>query len=504
MAIPFDYTSEYKRKLRTPEEAARVVKSGDWLDISMGGAFPSLMDEAIAKRKDELRGVKIRGYLIQQPIQMVECDPDREHFIYNSWHMSGYERKLCDRGLCNFNPMVFRNLGAYYDHFLTVNVAITCVTPMNEHGYFNFSVSNASARAVLDKADVVILEVNENLPWVYGGLDECIHIDDVDMIVEGPHGPLPGIKTPAASETEMKIAEYVVQNMVDGSTLQLGIGAIVGVGLGKAFAWALGKLQLNGASLYAIFVLSVGFFIYSVTGLVYGNGFLAIYLAGVIIGNKTMPHKREIFRFSDTVTWLMQMGMFLTLGLLVNPKEMLSVAPVALLIGLFLTFVGRPLAVFISLLPFRDLSFRARVFISWVGLKGATPIIFAIFTVVAGIPGSGQIFNIVFFITMISMLFQGMSIPAVARKLNLALPQEKAPETFGIEIPEEAGKLMDHRLTETDLAAGDTLKEVALPEGTRVVMIKRDGELIVPDGSVKLKVGDKLLMIMGNQFDESE
>lgn len=197
MAIPFDYTSEYKRKLRTPEEAARVVKSGDWLDISMGGAFPSLMDEAIAKRKDELRGVKIRGYLIQQPIQMVECDPSREHFIYNSWHMSGYERKLCDRGLCNFNPMVFRNLGAYYDHFLTVNVAITCVTPMNEHGYFNFSVSNASARAVLDKADVVILEVNENLPWVYGGLDECIHIDDVDMIVEGPHGPLPGIKTPA-------------------------------------------------------------------------------------------------------------------------------------------------------------------------------------------------------------------------------------------------------------------------------------------------------------------
>ena len=200
----------------------------------------------------------------------------------------------------------------------------------------------------------------------------------------------------------------------------------------------------------------------------------------------------------------MQMGMFLTLGLLVNPKEMLSVAPVALLIGIFLTFIGRPLAVFISLLPFRKLSFRARVFISWVGLKGATPIIFAIFTVVADIPGSGLIFNIVFFITMVSMLIQGMSIPAVARKLNLALPQEKAPETFGIEIPEEAGKLMDHRLTETDLAAGDTLKEVALPEGTRVVMIKRDGELIVPDGSVKLKVGDKLLMIMGNQFDESE
>ena len=131
------------------------------------------MDAAIAKRKEELYGVKIRGYLIQQPIQMVECDPGREHFIYNSWHMSGYERKLCDRGMCSFNPMVFRNLGAYYQHFLTVNVAMMCVTPMNQHGYFNFSLSNASARAVLDKADIVILEVNENLPWVYGGLDEC-------------------------------------------------------------------------------------------------------------------------------------------------------------------------------------------------------------------------------------------------------------------------------------------------------------------------------------------
>ena len=226
MAIPFDYSSEYRRKLCTPDEAAKVVKSGDWLDISMGGAFPSLMDAAIAKRRDELFDVKIRGYLIQQPIQMVECDPSRQHFLYNSWHMSGYERKLCDKGLCNFIPMVFRNLGAYYSHFLTVNVAMMCVTPMNEHGYFNFSVSNASARSVLDKADVVILEINENLPWVYGGLDECIHIDDVDMIVEGDHGPLPGVKSPAASEAEMKIAEYVVQNMVDGSTLQLGIGSL--------------------------------------------------------------------------------------------------------------------------------------------------------------------------------------------------------------------------------------------------------------------------------------
>ena len=236
MAIPFQYESEYKRKLCTPDEAARVVKSGDWLDISMGCAFPSLMDAAIAKRKEELYGVKIRGYLIQQPIQMVECDPGREHFIYNSWHMSGYERKLCDRGMCSFNPMVFRNLGAYYQHFLTVNVAMMCVTPMNQHGYFNFSLSNASARAVLDKADIVILEVNENLPWVYGGLDECIHIDDVDMIVEGENPALDELGGGgAASEVDMAVAKLVVPEICDGACLQLGIGSMPNA-IGKMIA----------------------------------------------------------------------------------------------------------------------------------------------------------------------------------------------------------------------------------------------------------------------------
>ena len=236
MAIPFQYESEYKRKLCTPDEAARVVKSGDWLDISMGCAFPSLMDAAIAKRKEELYGVKIRGYLIQQPIQMVECDPGREHFIYNSWHMSGYERKLCDRGMCSFNPMVFRNLGAYYQHFLTVNVAMMCVPPINQHGYFNFSLSNASARAVLDKADIVILEINENLPWVYGGLDECIHIDDVDMIVEGENPALDELGGGgAASEVDMAVAKLVVPEICDGACLQLGIGSMPNA-IGKMIA----------------------------------------------------------------------------------------------------------------------------------------------------------------------------------------------------------------------------------------------------------------------------
>ena len=128
-----DVQKLYRSKLRTPEEAVRAVKSGDWVDYTTNVGFPTLLDAALAKRKDELRDVKIRGNLLFGPIQAVECDPEREHFIYNSWHCSAYERKLCDKGLCNYIPMVFRNLASYYRDYLTVNVAMAAVTPMDKH-----------------------------------------------------------------------------------------------------------------------------------------------------------------------------------------------------------------------------------------------------------------------------------------------------------------------------------------------------------------------------------
>ena len=228
MAIPFQYESEYKRKLCTPDEAARVVRERRLAGYQHGLCLPV---------SDGCRHCQTQGGALRcedpwlpdpaSPSRWWSATPGREHFIYNSWHMSGYERKLCDRGMCSFNPMVFRNLGAYYQHFLTVNVAMMCVTPMNQHGYFNFSLSNASARAVLDGQGGYRRSWRSTrvLPWVYGGLDECIHIDDVDMIVEGPHNPLPSIQTPPASEAETRIAEFVVENMDDGATLQLGIGS---------------------------------------------------------------------------------------------------------------------------------------------------------------------------------------------------------------------------------------------------------------------------------------
>ncbi len=282
-------------------------------------------------------------------------------------------------------------------------------------------------------------------------------------------------------------------------TLQMSIGAIMGIAIGLSIVWMLQKVKLNSTPLYSILLLTVSLFSFSMTQMVHGNGYLAVYIAGFVIGNKPMNDRKQILSFMDGMTWIMQIGMFLSLGLLVNPKEMMHVAPIALFIGLFLLFVGRPLSVFLCLMPFRKISFKAKIFTSWVGLKGAVPIIFATYPIVEGIPGSEQIFNIVFFITLLSLIFQGMSIPRVAKWLHLNLPEEKAPETFGIEIPEEAGKLQDYTLTEDDLAGGNTLKEINLPEGARVVIIRRNNKFIVPDGRVKLYSGDQLLMIYAEE-----
>ena len=221
---------EYRAKLRTPEQAVRAVKSGDWVDYTTSLGFPILLDAALAKRRDELTDVKIRGNLLFGPIQTVECDPTREHFCYNSWHCSGYERKLCDKGLCNYIPMIFRNVVPYYRHFLTVNVAMMCVTPMDKHGYFNLSCATGVARGILEKADIVILEVNEHLPKIYGGFDESIHISEVDYVVEGEHPPLPQFPIAPPTEEDVKIADLIVPHIVDGATLQLGIGGMPNVG----------------------------------------------------------------------------------------------------------------------------------------------------------------------------------------------------------------------------------------------------------------------------------
>ena len=283
--------------------------------------------------------------------------------------------------------------------------------------------------------------------------------------------------------------------------LQFGVGILAGVVMGYFAVWVLNKIHLTNTPLYAIMLLSIVFFTFTVTTKLLGNGYLAVYLAGVILGNHKIAFRKEIFSFLDGMTWLVQIVMFVALGLLVNPHEMLKVAPVALLIGIFMMLVGRPLSVFLTLAPFRKVSTASKTYISWVGLKGAVPIIFATYPVIDNVEGSSLIFNIVFFITLLSLMIQGMTITSFANRLHLSLPVPEDDNMFGIEVPEEAGKLVEVTLTEEALKLGNTLKEVKLPEGMLVMMIKRGDKFIVPNGSAELRCGDRLLIISENDED---
>lgn len=196
------------------------------------------------------------------------------------------------------------------------------------------------------------------------------------------------------------------------------------------------------------------------------------------------------------LTWLFQIIMFLTLGLLVNPHEMLDISVTALLIGVFMILIARPVSVFLCLLPFKGITNKARVFISWVGLRGAVPIIFATYPVIAQIPGSNQLFNIVFFITLLSLIIQGMTISKMARWLKLDLPEEKEGNEFGVELPEEIDTHLDDiTLTEDMLSTGNRLADMNIPKGTLVMLIKRGNEFIIPNGQIELHAGDKLLVM---------
>lgn len=278
--------------------------------------------------------------------------------------------------------------------------------------------------------------------------------------------------------------------------IQFIVGGAIGYVSGRAAVFMLNKLNIDNQVLYPILLLAFVFFTFSITDLIHGNGYLAVYIAGMLVGNSKIKYRKEIVTFMDGLTWLFQIIMFLCLGLLVNPHEMFEIAIVASLIGIFMIFIGRPLSVLLCLMPFRNLTTKSRLFVSWVGLRGAVPIIFATYPVVAGIDGADAIFNIVFFITILSLVIQGTTVSFIANKLGLSVPVEKKGNEFGVELPEEINtNLSDMVITEKDIAGGDTLKEMSLPKGTLVMIVKRDEEFLIPNGTLKLHVGDRLLLI---------
>lgn len=284
--------------------------------------------------------------------------------------------------------------------------------------------------------------------------------------------------------------------------VQIIVGALVGYFMGRGSVRFLNRIRMENSSLYPVLLFILGIFVFSATYFLRGNGFLAVYIAGLVIGNSRFAHKRTSMKFMDGMAWMCQILLFLTLGLLVNPLKLVDVMIPALLIAAFLMFIARPASVFLSLIPFRKIKAKNKLFISWVGLRGAAPIIFAILPLAADVPNAWFIFNVVFIITIASLLVQGTSLTLVAKWLKLAIHPQKYRklEDFDVEFAEEIKSAMTEiHITPETLTHGRNLMEMPLPDRTLAVMVKRGNRFFIPTGQTELKVGDKLLVISDDE-----
>jgi len=274
------------------------------------------------------------------------------------------------------------------------------------------------------------------------------------------------------------------------------IGGLMGYATGKGSLWLLNRIHLNNEGIYPVLLLALALFSYSATEFLGGNGFLAIYICAVVLGTSNFIHKRSLIRFYDGVAWLMQIILFLTLGLLVFPSRVMAVAGPGLLISAFLIFIARPIGVFGSLLFFKT-NRRSKLFLSWVGLRGAVPIVFATYPMIEGLAQSDMIFNLVFFIAVSSVLVQGTTLPAIARGLHLTVPG-RAKKRSGNDL-EWIDPVMSVReeilLPAHAPVAGKRIVEINFPKTAKILLIIRGKDYITPVGSTVLQGDDKLLIV---------
>lgn len=283
---------------------------------------------------------------------------------------------------------------------------------------------------------------------------------------------------------------------------QIVIGGILGYALGKISKILINEIKLDYEGLYIALVIAIMFFSFSATDFVGGNGFLAVYVCAIYLGNQDLIHKKKIIKSFDSFAWLMQIILFLTLGLLVFPSQVIPVIGVGLIISLFLIIIARPVGVFLSLLFFK-IEARSRWFISWVGLRGAVPIVFATYPLLAGAEKAHMIFNIVFFISLTSVIIQGTSLAVVAKWLHLTLPEGAKPLTRNdIELSDDLKEMLTQIIIpSTSKSAGRPIVELGLPKATLIAIIERENRYITPSGSTVLLPGDKLTILSNNKED---
>ena len=287
-----------------------------------------------------------------------------------------------------------------------------------------------------------------------------------------------------------------ILSLAPAFAMQMVLGAALGYGMGRSTIWLLNHLRLDAEGLYPVVTIATVLLTYGGTTLAGGNGFLAVYLAGIILSGGDFINKRSLIRFHDGIAWLMQMAMFLVLGLLVFPTRLLPVAGIALLISLFLMLVARPVAVVIALAMAR-LRFRQKLLISWVGLRGAVPIVLATFPFLAGLPNADLYFNIVFFIVLTSVLLQGTTIGAAARllRLNTPLPARRRYPLEFVPASKSDSDLVEIEIPDSSPVIGRRIMDLHLPKSALVVLVSRGEDFVSPRGATVLERGDTMLVL---------
>ena len=283
--------------------------------------------------------------------------------------------------------------------------------------------------------------------------------------------------------------------------LQMVVGALAGYGLGRGMTWLINRLPLRQEGLYSVLTLALILLVYGLTSLLRGNGFLAVYVAGIVMGNHNFIHKRSLLRFHEGIAWLMQISMFLTLGLFVFPSRLIPVAPMGLLLSLFLLFIARPLSVYGALL-FARLGLAEKTMVAWAGLRGAVPIILATFPLLAGVPGADLIFHLIFFVVLTSVLVQGISISWMAQWLKVNAPQPVIYHHALEFIPDVTidSQLVELRVAPHSPIIGQSVVQMGLPRDALIVLVRRGVESLVPNGATVFEANDRLLLLANPQI----